>query len=99
MDARNSLSDSVTTDCVTAERALNRRLEGGCQVPIACFVEYSDENSLSLRALVGRIDGSQVLRVEQTGTADRADALGIQAAEALLNLGAGSILADVRQDS
>ena len=49
---------------VTAERAMNRHLQGGCQVPIACFAELDDDNMLRLRGLVGRPDGSLLLTAQ-----------------------------------
>lgn len=85
---------------VSAERAMNRRLEGSCQVPIAGFAEL-DENHLSMEGRVGETDGSRLLRsrsdVSLTGPLDQqlkqAGALGLQLAEDLLNQGAGDILA------
>ena len=46
---------------VTAERAMNTRLEGGCQVPIGSYAELID-GEIWLRALVGAPDGSQIIR-------------------------------------
>ena len=83
-----------TADRVVAERALNRRLEGGCQVPIACFAELQGDN-LYLRGLVGDPSGKTVLRAEVTGPRRQAEQLGIQVAEMLLDQGAGAILAAV----
>lgn len=83
-----------TADRVLAERALNRRLEGGCQVPIACYAELQDDN-LYLRGLVGDPSGKTVLRAEVTGPRVKAEQLGIQVAEMLLDQGAGAILAKV----
>ncbi|QIB65254.1 hydroxymethylbilane synthase [Kineobactrum salinum] len=81
---------------VTAERALNRRLEGGCQVPIACYAELSAGGAeLWLRGLVGRPDGSLLLRAEGRAPVAQAEALGIAVAEDLLSQGAGAILAEV----
>lgn len=83
-----------TRSCVLAERAMNRRLQGGCQVPIGAYAElHGDE--LHLRGLVGRPDGSEIIEADIRG--DRADAeqLGIELAEFLLERGAGAILADV----
>ena len=81
---------------VTAERALNRHLNGGCQVPIACYAEYdkSGEN-LWLRGLVGKPDGSLLLRAQATAPKAEAQLLGERVAEDLLAQGAASILADV----
>ncbi len=80
---------------VTAERALNRRLEGGCQVPIACYAELTGNDQLYLRGLVGAVDGSLMLRAETRGAAVDAEALGIAVAEELLAKGAARILADI----
>lgn len=88
------LHHAETAVCVQAERAMNRRLEGGCQVPIAAFAEQQD-NQLTLRGLVGSVDGVQMLSTETSGHADTAEQLGIQAAENLLAQGAGAILQDV----
>lgn len=76
---------------VTAERAMNRRLQGGCQVPIGAFAELDGE-SLFLRGLVGDPEGVNVIRDEVRGSVHDAEALGIQLAEKLLAQGAGEIL-------
>jgi hydroxymethylbilane synthase len=92
------LHHADTSDRVIAERALNRRLEGGCQVPIACFAELQGDN-LYLRGLVGDLTGKTVLRAEITGPRKQAEQLGIQVAEMLLDQGAGAILAEVYANS
>ena len=88
------LHDDITASCVLAERALNRRLQGGCQVPIACYAERTGEQ-LWLRGLVGSVDGKTILRTERRGLASDAEAMGIDAAEQLLAQGAGAILSAV----
>lgn len=90
------LADPATTTCVRAERAVNRRLQGGCQVPIACYGELDATGQLHLRALVGAVDGSRLLCDEIRGDPMHAEALGIRLAEALLAQGAGALLAQVR---
>jgi hydroxymethylbilane synthase len=92
-----SLHHEPTAWRVTAERAMNRRLEGGCQVPVAGYAEYvgGGEEQLWLRGLVGKPDGSQILRAEATALAVDAGQLGIRVAEDLLSQGAAAILADV----
>lgn len=88
------LHHALSAQQVLAERAMNRRLEGGCQVPIGCFAVHQD-GGLWLRGLVASVDGKQVLRDELRGPAAAAEQLGEQLAERLLALGAGKILADV----
>ena len=84
---------------VIAERAMNKRLEGGCQVPIGCYADYVDGGeTLLLRGLVGNPDGSQILRAEAIAPAAEAEQLGISVAEDLLSQGAAAILADVYGD-
>lgn len=79
---------------VTAERALNRHLNGGCQVPIAAYAMLEGEQ-LWLRGLVGRPDGSQLLHAEARADYADAEALGRQVAEDLLAQGAEAILNEV----
>jgi len=85
------LDDPITHICVDAERAMNERLEGGCQVPIAGFAELNDDQ-LQLRGLVGKVDGSEILRSAIFGKPDEAKAMGTALAEELLARGADTIL-------
>ncbi|MCS2607912.1 hydroxymethylbilane synthase [Halomonas dongshanensis] len=90
------LDDPDTATRVRAERAMNTRLEGGCQVPIAGYaVLDAASETLWLRGLVGNPDGSQVLRAEGRGSMHEPEALGLRVAEELLEQGAGEILAEV----
>ena len=88
------LAHQPTQICVTAERAMNTRLNGGCQVPIAGFAELKNEQ-LSLKGLVGSVDGKQMLYAQAQGSAQEAEALGIQVADALLAQGADVILQSI----
>jgi hydroxymethylbilane synthase len=91
-----AVHDEPTALRVTAERAMNRRLEGGCQVPIACYADFvGDGEQLLLQGLVGKPDGSQLLRAEATAPAAEAEQLGVRVAEDLLSQGAAAILAEV----
>lgn len=85
------LEHKETRICVLAERAMNRKLQGGCQVPIGAFAVLQ-QNELWLRGLVGQLDGSEILRSEIKGSAEQAEQLGMQLAEQLLALGADRIL-------
>ena len=88
------LADATTTTCVLAERAMNTRLQGGCQVPIGGYaIEKNGE--VFLRALVGETDGSAIIRAEGKSIAENAEALGVSIAEQLLAQGADKILAKI----
>ena len=89
------LHHGPTAERVLAERALNRRLQGGCEVPIAAFAVHDKDEQLWLRGLVGRPDGSGTLRAEARGSRHAPEPLGIQVADALLAQGAAEILAEV----
>ena len=91
------LNDADTHTCVTAERAVSQTLVGGCQLPIAGFAEFAEEN-LYLRALVGFPDGSKICRSEKTGPADTPIRLGQMVAEDLKAQGADEILAALIHD-
>lgn len=92
------LHHQATAEQVLAERALNRRLQGGCQVPIACYALHEGDQ-LWLRGLVGAPDGSQLLFDEIRAPVAEAEAMGIALAERLLAAGADKILAEVYGDS
>lgn len=92
------LACASTTHRVTAERALNRRLHGGCQVPIACYA-IEDGDTLWLRGLVGSVDGSEILEAEARAPLMEAEALGVRVAELLLAQGAERILQAVYGES
>ena len=88
------LNHADTHTRLRAERAMNNRLNGGCQVPIAGFALLEGDD-IYLRGLVGRPDGSEVVRAELRGPASQAEAIGIELAEMLLAQGADNILRDL----
>lgn len=85
------LHDPATADCVLAERAMNHRLMGGCQVPIAGHAAIEGDQ-LWLRGLVGTVDGNRLVRGERRGRRADYEALGAALAEELLAGGAAEIL-------
>ena len=85
------LADAETTYCVRAARAMNNHLQGGCQVPIGGYAVLQ-QGQLYLRALVGDIDGSRIIRAEGKNAVENAEVLGVQIAEQLLAQGADKIL-------
>ncbi len=85
------LNHHETSLRVRAERALNNRLEGGCQVPIGSY-SILEGDQLWLRGLVGSVDGATIIRKEVHGAATDGETLGIEVAEQLLNSGAREIL-------
>jgi hydroxymethylbilane synthase len=87
------LDDAETRACVTAERALLKRLEGGCQVPIGAHATFEDE-VLTLDAVVGSLDGKRVFRETRSGS-DPIE-LGLYVAQALLDQGADAVLSESR---
>jgi hydroxymethylbilane synthase len=80
---------------VLAERAMNRALEGGCQVPIGSYAVIQDNGEMFLRGLVGATDGSEILTSEITGSIEEAEQLGNTLADQLLEKGADKILRQV----
>lgn len=88
------LNHNPTACCVMAERAMNTRLQGGCQVPIGGFATLNGEE-LELSALVGSLDGSTIIRASGKAHERDAEQLGIRIAEQLLAQGADKILAEV----
>lgn len=92
------LNDYKTQIRVTAERAMNERLQGGCQVPIAGYAEI-EKDLIMLRGLVGQVDGKKIIRGDIAGPIDSAAELGVVLAEDLLSRGADKILNELYADS
>ncbi len=92
------LNDPRTQARVLAERAMNRTLEGGCQVPIAGYAEL-DHGVIVLQGLVGSVDGKRIVRGNVSGYPENAEELGTALGEDLLARGADEILAEVYASS
>lgn len=88
------LEHAETRVRVLAERAMNRKLQGGCQVPIGAYATVEGQ-TLHLSGLVGSLDGSQILSEQVSGDTADAEQLGETLANKLLAMGADKILADV----
>jgi hydroxymethylbilane synthase len=89
------LSDPSTFACVTAERALQGRLAGGCQTPIAAHARV-EGSRLTLEALVASLDGRTIVRSHGEGSVANPTETGIRLAEDLLARGAGDLLQAAR---
>ncbi|MBC6428268.1 MAG: hydroxymethylbilane synthase [Cellvibrionales bacterium] len=89
------LQHAPSAACIRAERALNRRLNGGCQAPIASYAVLAG-GQVRLRALVGSLDGGRILRAAGEDLVERAGALGERLADELRAMGAAALLADCR---
>ncbi len=93
-EAVSFLNDRDTSLAVRAERGFLKRLEGGCQVPIASHGR-TEGDAIFLRGMVGRPDGSEIVRGSERGGISDPEALGTVLAEQLLTRGAKEILDEV----
>ncbi|MCH9646406.1 MAG: hydroxymethylbilane synthase [Proteobacteria bacterium] len=91
LDIISPLIDEETTYRVSAERAMNARLEGGCSVPIAAFSTIS-EREITLTGLVGNVATGQIIKRHVVGHVRNSEELGIELANKLILLGAKEIL-------
>ena len=96
IDILAPLNHAETATRVRAERAMNCRLEGGCQVPIGSFATIEGD-SITLTGLVGATDGSEILRETQQANTEQAEQLGQSVAEALIAQGADRLLAQLHE--
>lgn len=85
-----------TAWAVRAERAVLRRLEGGCQVPIGAFGTVTGDQ-LTLTGLVASCDGSRMIKKTITCHVAEAEKQGIALADDLLAQGADKVLNEVYQ--
>ncbi|OCG59081.1 hydroxymethylbilane synthase [Gilliamella sp. Nev5-1] len=96
LDILSVLDDKNSHICIQAERAMNKALQGGCQVPIACYSQLNN-NTLLLEGLVGCIDGSNIIKASLKGSLTEAERLGQELANCLLKQGAKTILQELHQ--
>lgn len=100
------LNHSETFICVTAERAFLKRLEGGCQVPIAAHARLEHRaqgreqgsvhsSLLIMDGLVGAVNGDRIVNGHIEGDPENSEMLGIRLAEDILTRGAREILNEV----
>jgi hydroxymethylbilane synthase len=96
------LNDDDSSIQVGAERQVNTILDGGCHAPLAVYAEPVVENGqkkMRLRALVGRIDGSVILRSDKYGAYSATTSLGFEVATDLLDQGAAEIISAIDEGS
>jgi hydroxymethylbilane synthase len=97
-DVMDKIGDGPTMQCVTAERVVMNKLEGGCQVPIGAYAQL-DGDTMVMDAVVGSVAGDRILRAHLEGPASQPIELGEKMVAALLDLGADAILAEIREAS
>jgi hydroxymethylbilane synthase len=90
------LDHAPTRTAVTAERGLLRALGGSCQIPIAGKATLASDR-LTIKGLIGSLDGKRIVAHELSGSSNRALEVGIELGEKLLSMGAGEILAEIAQ--
>ena len=92
-----ALDHRPTAQAVSAERALLRRLEGGCQVPIGAYARIEgDPPMLLIDAMVASLDGATVVRGKSRSAPGEAASCGDELGRTLLAGGAGRILEEIR---
>lgn len=92
----DQVTDRNTLYAVLAERAFMRDLEGGCQVPIGANASVAD-GLITMHGFVGSLDGRKLLRRKVVGPVNDAEKLGTILADSLRDLGAQSILDEIRK--
>lgn len=92
------LNDPDSAITVSGERAFLKKLEGGCQVPIAAYGQRTG-STLQIDGMVGTVDGKRLIRHRMRGPVEKAEFLGVELAEILLRRGAREILTEIYQKS
>lgn len=92
-----AIEDPSARFATTAERAMLRRLEGGCQIPVGAWGRMEDDGTLHLDGCVASLDGSDLVRGGLTGRPEDAASIGVHLAEYLLGRGGAEILETVRE--
>jgi len=98
MNLLNFLRHEETETRVKCERAFLRRLEGGCQAPIAGHSVISG-NVISMKGIVSDIEGSVFIEESINGDIRDAEALGKALADKILANGGKEILDEIYKDA
>lgn len=86
------LYDDKTADATIAERAFLAQVEGGCQVPVGVYGEVNEDNTLTVEAVIGSLDGKTIIRDKVTGKRENASELGEALAKKILASGGLEIM-------
>ena len=93
---RNAINDRSTEDCLKAERAYLKRLQGGCSIPVFALAKCSPEQQLSITGGIISLDGRTLLRETLNDKKENADQLGETLAERILREGGDAILESIK---
>ncbi|HZK43674.1 MAG TPA: hydroxymethylbilane synthase [Syntrophomonadaceae bacterium] len=96
LEILKQINHKPTYIAITAERAFQKELEGGCQVPMGANAVIK-ENRLYIEGLVASLDGKTLLKSSVAGDIDQANELGVLLARDLIDKGALSILEDIKK--
>jgi hydroxymethylbilane synthase len=91
----HALDHAPTRAAASGERALLRRLEGGCQIPIGTYGRIENDR-FHLDAMIGSLDGKKIFKASIEGSADQSERLGVELALRLLEMGGGAVLEAIR---
>lgn len=83
-----TLNDAQTYQAISAERAVLRRLDSGCQFPVGAHAQVDIKNNLTIQSFVGNMTGTRIIKKKKTGKACEAELLGVLLAEDLIAEGA-----------
>jgi len=92
-----SLEHPQTRTVILGERAFLKRLEGGCQVPIAAYGK-TDKNTFTLAGLVATVDGKTLIKETLAGSEDSSETIGTKLADRLIDRGAMNIIENLKDD-
>jgi hydroxymethylbilane synthase len=84
------IEDRHSRIAVLAERALIRKIEGGCRFPLGA-VAITNDDKITLYASVFSADGKQSIHIKKVGRASKPEELGSSVANILIKQGAMSL--------
>jgi len=95
LELTQKIDDYESRCAISAERALLKKLEGGCQIPVGALGTV-EQGRLHLRGVVATLDGEWIIRSALEGDLRGAEEIGVRLAEQLVRMGAGEILNKIR---
>ncbi len=98
LDVLQAITHQPTLHAVTAERTFLRMLEGGCQVPIGCFTQLTQDH-FRIKGFIANLDATEVIQEERSGSPVQSIELASELAEYFISRGSVRILEEIRKQN
>ncbi|NMM50362.1 hydroxymethylbilane synthase [Marinigracilibium pacificum] len=92
-----AVDHAETHACLVAERAFLKKLEGGCSVPVYGLAQL-ENNTINLSGGIVSLDGKKIINDIIKGNINRAEEIGSELGNILIDLGGKELLQEIKSN-